>query len=152
MVPVEIRYSRTFKSPKSVKSTVAYLTDVENSLPSNLPEMASFTKVGPDTYEWRFKKANYGGQDFTIFFTTKFEFKEDRINLYPEKKESTAEMQGSWRVAEIKPAESTVTFSATLKSELPIPSLLKGVAVPIIQKEVSKIFDRYTANVEKALK
>jgi hypothetical protein len=152
MVPVDIRFSKTFKSAKSVNSTIEYLSNFEKALPTNLPEMSSFTKVGPSSYEWRFKKANYGGQDFSIHFTTKFEVMDDRINIYPEKKESTAEMQGSWRIAQISPSVSSVTFSANLRSELPIPSLLKGIAVPLIQKEVSKIFDRYTVNVEKALK
>ena len=42
-----------------------------------------------------------------------------------------------------------ITFTVNFEIEIPVPGFLKGMAVPLAQKELVKLFDRYVARVEK---
>jgi carbon monoxide dehydrogenase subunit G len=150
-VKIDVPYRQSIASAKSPEETFRYLADFERAIPGNFPGLETFTKQGEATYHWSFEKVKYNNYEFHIQVVTRFEMGPGHtIKLVSVPKPGHSSLTGSWNV-EPQGSGSRITFTVDLQTELPIPFLLKAVAAPITQKELGKVFDRYLANVGKAL-
>jgi carbon monoxide dehydrogenase subunit G len=150
-IKTDVKYSRSFSSAKDLKSTFAFLSNLEQAIPKHFPGLETFEKLEPSVYRWAFQKVKHSGYEFQIKVVTRFEFKEpeviEMVSL-PHPEHST--LQGKWQL-QGQGGKTIVTFKVDLQAELPLPFFLKAVAAPITQSEISKLFDRYLANVGQAL-
>lgn len=148
---VETHCSGRFHSPHSEKKTLEFITDYQNSIAKHFRGLESFSQEGPDTYRWTFESLKYGGHELKITFLTRFEtISSHEIRIVPVAANDKASLSGFWYLAPT--SEGTeVKFEATLKGELPLPGLMKGMVTPLAQKEVKKLFDRYIQNVANAI-
>jgi len=149
-VKIEVPYSKTFRSPKDVSSTMKYFSDFESSIPKAFPGLERFEKVEPAVYRWAFEKVRYQNYEFEIKLVTRFTVHADKIEMKSVPQAGHSNIEGSWSFTP-QGDGTDVTFQAKLDTELPLPFFLKAVAGPIAQKELSKLFDRYITNVGKAL-
>lgn len=146
---VEIRFEKQFTSQKSPADTLAYLSDLKTAIPQNFPGLESFEERAPGVYHWAFEKIRHSGYEFQVRLTTAKHVGERTLDLSSVPDPKSSPIEASWRVSEDQPTR--VHFKANLKVDLPIPSLLRAVAAPLAQRELSKFFDRYTENVQKTL-
>lgn len=149
-VQIEVEFSKTFASPRSASSTYDYFANLENAVRNNFVGLASFQKVSGDTYRWEFESVKHSGYEFQVCFTTRFENSADHIKIHPVSAKGESQMRGAWTV-KTAGDKSQVHFHVNLTLELPLPFFAKGIAQPIVQKEIAKLFDRYVHNVENAL-
>ncbi len=149
---IEIPYSTSILSPKDLKATYAYFANFENSVGTNFPGLEVFKSQGGDKYDWQFQKVEQSGYGIQIKFATQFQKEAEKaIRVEPiASGEATASLKGSWEF-ESAGDKTKVNFKATFTLELPLPFFLKSVAGPFAQKEISKLFERYTSNVSKAI-
>jgi ribosome-associated toxin RatA of RatAB toxin-antitoxin module len=148
-VRVEVPYHRVFHTKRNLSDTYAYFSDLEKSVPANFPGVEGFETVSKDTFRWVFEKVGYSGYEVQIKLITKFSYTpEKRIDVAPIAEPGACLFTGSWQF-EPKGTGTQVEFTVTFVMELPIPGFLKGMAVPLAQKEMTKLFDRYIARVEK---
>lgn len=148
-VRISVPHESTFTLPLPRDAAFRYLTSWEKAIQGNFPGVEEFESKGPNTYRWRFESFSYGGYDFAVGFTTRFDVKEPSdITMVPVPDSGGSTLQGSWHLEE-KGAATEVRFRATLELELPIPFFMKGMATPITQKEIGKLFQRYVDRVAK---
>jgi carbon monoxide dehydrogenase subunit G len=150
-VKVEIPYRRAFEVPRDPKWVYEYFADVAKAVPANFPGVEEFQPLAPDRFRWVFEKVGYSSYELQIRLATQFHKEPPhRISATPYPEPGGCQFTGSW---EFKAAGTgtQITFDAKLEIELPVPSFLKAVATPLAQKELSKLFDRYIARVEKNL-
>lgn len=152
-VKIDVSYSQKVIATCDLKTAFDYCADPEKSVPPNFPGLEAFERVEAEVYRWVFKKLSYSGMDLQIKLVTKYHASEPaKITLSPVQSPGTTpgRFTGEWNFKEEKD-ETHLTFAVKLETELPIPFFLKSVAAPIAQKEIAKLFDRYLANVAKAL-
>lgn len=148
---IDVPYRKSFESAKNREETFKFLADVEKAIPPNFPGLESFTRQDGSTFHWKFQKVEYSSYKFQIQVLTRIEtVGSETIRMVSVPKEGFSSLKGEWHVEE-KGKGSLVTFAIDLQTELPVPFFLKAMAAPITQKEIGKIFDRYLANVGKAL-
>ncbi len=149
-VVVEVPFSQSVKVAKKPADVLAFLKDPKTNIPAHFPGIDELVETHANTYDWNFHKIEYGGYSLTPRLLTKFEEKPDTISIVPQKKAGYSELAGHWRVLP-EGAGSKIEFSIKLTMELPIPFFMKGMATPVVQKELSKLFQRYLENVGKTL-
>ncbi|MBY0369655.1 SRPBCC family protein [bacterium] len=150
-VKIEIPYEGTVSVPTPPDKAFAYLADLEKSIPGNFPGVASFQAQGADTYQWAFEKVGYSGYELEIQLVTQAKKEApSKITLKSVPGKGTALFDGSWALSP-KGSGTQIAFQGKLQLELPIPGFLKGMATPLAEKEIRKLFDRYLRHVEKNL-
>ena len=149
-VQVEVPFSQSVRVTKKPADVLAFLRDPSRNIPAHFPGIESLTGAGAGTYDWNFKKIEYGGYSLTPKLLTRFEESSDQITIVPQKKQGYSELTGHWRVLS-EGTGSKIEFGIKLTMELPIPFFMKAMAAPVVQKELSKLFQRYLENVGKTL-
>jgi carbon monoxide dehydrogenase subunit G len=142
---VDIPFRAAFSVARPRDKVYGYLAKVKTAIPGNFPGVERFEETGPDTFRWTFESLSYGGHHLAIGFVTRFVFSpEDKIVMEPSG--TGSRLNGSWTLRE-QGGNTEVTFQAHLELELPIPFFLKGMAAPVAQKEITKLFERYIGRV-----
>ena len=150
-VKVEVPYRRVFNVAKDPRAVHAYLADVVKSVPTNFPGVEKFEPIGERKYRWHYEKVGYSSYELQIKYATEFHVDSPtrlRATAIPEPGGST--FDATWDLAP-QGSGTQITFDAKFVIELPIPGFLKGMAGPVAQKELGKLFERYTSSVEKNL-
>ncbi len=148
-VVVKVPYEKSFLSAHPPEKAFDYFADLEKSIPGNFPGVEAFEPKGPDTFKWVFEKVGYSGYELQIKLTTKFnKTRPTRIDVTPVAEPGGASFTGGWTFAP-EGSGTRIGFKAQFEIELPVPGFLKGMAAPLAQKELVKLFDRYIARVEK---
>lgn len=148
---VHFSYQKEFSSSKNQVEVHRYLSDVAASVSKNFPGVEHLNNVAPDTFEWTFEKFGYKNYEFQIKLTTLVKNSPpSKIEMHPVPKAGQGELTSTWH---IDPATngSKIRYNASLNLELPIPSLLKGLAEKIVASEFTKLFDRFIRHVDQAL-
>ncbi len=151
-IRVTVNYEKSFLSPLSLENTFAYFSDCEKTIPENFPGVEVFAPKGNDTYQWVFEKVGYSGYELQIKLLTQFKekpFESIQVTSVPEP--GACSFDGGWTFFP-EGDKARVHFKANIEVELPVPGFLKGMATPLAQKELTKLFDRYIARVEKNLR
>lgn len=146
---VEVPYHRVFTSKHSPQEAYDYFSDLEKSVPENFPGVEGFETVSEDTFRWVFEKVGYSGYEVQIKLITRFiKTAPTRIEVTPIAEPGACLFSGSW---DFKPqgAGTQIDFNVKFVMDLPIPSFLRAMAVPLAQKEMTKLFDRYIDRVQK---
>lgn len=149
-VHVEVPFKNEVNVTRSPSDVLAFLKKFDSNIPSHFPGIDALQPTSGNSYDWIFQKIEYGGYSLTPKLLTHFEIKDSQINIVPENKPGYSQLAGYWRVLP-EGTGSKIEFSIKLSMELPIPSLLKSMAAPVVQKELTKLFQRYLDNVGKTL-
>ncbi len=150
-VKVDVHYSGTAQSLRDPKTTFAYCADLETALTRHFPGLERFAKVADQTYHWIFETIKYGGYEFQIKVATRFQLHPDRsITMVSVPEPGFSTLKGEWTFTP-QGNGTQISFTVVMQTELPLPSLVRAMAAPIAQKELSKVFERYLADVGKAL-
>lgn len=150
-IQVTVPYDKTFSSSRSLEETFAYLSDFQRSIPENFPGIQKFEKESGGHYRWEFEKIGHSGYQLDIRLVTNCVAKPPKtIEVNSIDQPGHAQFAGKWELASGFDG-CQVRFQATFGLELPVPGFLKGMAVPLAQKEFVKFFDRYIQRVEKNL-
>lgn len=148
-VRVEVLYDKVFSSKHSLAKTYDYFADVEKAVPANFPGVEGFTSIGPDTFRWEFEKVGYSGYELQIKLVTRFQkTPPSRVDVIAVPEPGACSFNGGWTFTS-EGSGTRIQFKAKFEIEIPVPGFLKGMATPLAQKELTKLFDRYIARVEK---
>jgi carbon monoxide dehydrogenase subunit G len=148
-VLVKVPYQKSFVSKHSPEETYDYFADLEKAIPGNFPGVEAFENKGPDTFKWVFEKVGYSGYELQIKLVTKFtKTRPTRIEVTPVAEPGGCLFTGGWKFTP-EGSGTRIDFDAEFQIEIPVPGFLKGMATPLAQKELVKLFDRYIARVEK---
>jgi len=148
---VKVEFSKQWMSSKDAAATFAYLSDLKTAIPTHFQGLASFSETKPGIFRWEFETLRHSGYEFQIKLLTEKALSEPfKLQLLNVPQVGNAGINASWQVVP-EGQGSQVRFQVTLEVELPIPSILKGVAAPLVQRELSKFFDKYASHVEKTL-
>lgn len=148
---VDIPFSSTIRSKRTLDDTFAYLTDLEKNVGDNFPGIETIRPVAPATYEWTFKSIKYQGFDLSVRFATKVvTAPPHRITLEPSPGPYTSRLKGTWT---LNPGHQGlhVQFDFLFQIEIALPSFLKTVLTPLAEREFTQLLKRYVNNVEKSL-
>lgn len=151
-IKIDVRYSK-IQECGNIHANVAYdyLSDFERSVPACFPGIEKFESLGNGGYRWVFEKIAHSGYEMQIKLVTRLTLKKPhRIEMEPLPEPGSSTIKGFWEV-DSHHDKARVKFDADLVMELPLPFFVKAMAAPIVQKELTKLFDRYLSNVAKAL-
>lgn len=149
---VQVEYRRKIDSLRSQEETFAFLSDVSKSIEPLFPGLESLRNISEGRFEWMFQKLSYGGADLQIRLVTEFQWlPPGKILVRSEKGEGLSDYSGHWIVSPSGSVGASIDYLARMEVALPLSSFLKAVAVPIAQKELNKLLDRYTLRVAQAL-
>jgi hypothetical protein len=148
---VEVPYKHRWECPRDIDTTFRYFADFNTAVPQNFPGIDKFEEIRPGVFLWTFQQIGYGGYELNIKLATKFDLEAPgEIRITPVAEPNASRLQGSWRFTAQGP-KTIIDFNFTLEIELPIPSFLKKMADPVVNKEITKLFERYVADVAKHL-
>ena len=128
-----------------------YLSNVDRCISEHFPGLEKLVRVSDNQYRWEFKKLAYSGYQFAFSFVTQFRFHPtSRIDIEPIATPGSGTFSGAWRLEE-SGQKTNVTFEGNLEIELAVPFFVKGMATPIVQREIGKLFEQYLTHVANAL-
>ena len=106
----------------------------------------------PDgNYLWQFEPLSYSGYSLDFKFTTGFDIKPGQsIEATPAGGNGMGKLTAAWVFKETHGCQ--VEFRAKLEVSLPVPGILKSMATSLATKEMTKLFERYSASVSKKFK
>jgi hypothetical protein len=148
-VTLDIPFKASIKSARSPADTLAYLTNWKASLGGAFPGVRAFREVEPGIYAWEFEEVGYQSFKLKIAFQT-------RMQASPPDKASVTPHSGAHRLSlqwNVQPegTGSRAALDLNFTVELPVPGLMKGLVAGFARTELTKLLERYAANVEKAL-
>lgn len=150
---LEINYQKQIRTQKNRDATFAFLTDFDESIGKTFPGLKTFRQVAPLTYRWVFEKITYAAYEIEINLHTKFLIEPlTRVYVISTAEKGMSFLEAEWLFPSNDFEQGEISFRATLKGEMPFPSLLRSVVAPLIQKELTKLFDQYVLHVEEALR
>jgi carbon monoxide dehydrogenase subunit G len=150
-VQVTVPYEKTFSSSRDLEDTFKYLSDFERSIPENFKGIEKFEKQSDGSYLWEFEKIGHSGYNLEIRLIADCTAKPPKnIEITSRNQKGYAQFTGRWELTSGF-ENCQVKFTASFGLELPIPFLMKAVAVPLATKEFTKFFDRYIQRVEQTL-
>ena len=148
-VLVEIPYHTIWNFPQKRSEVFAYLSDLDRALTAHFPGLDRVKKVG-EHHLWEFEPLEYSGYKLDFRFNTKF-------HIHPEESIECSPVPGGigqlhcmWKFKETHGCQ--VEYRAKLSVELPVPGLLKSMVTGVAQKEITKLFERYSASVTQKFK
>lgn len=148
-VRVTVPFERAIVSKHPPQEAFDYFADLEKSVPGNFPGVEGFEDLGGGTYKWVFEKVGYSGYELQIKLVTRFEkISPTRINVTPVEEPGACLFTGGWEFTP-EGTGTRILFRVKFEIDLPIPGFLKGMAVPLAQKELTNLFNRYISRVEK---
>ncbi len=145
------KYEKTLNIKKEAKAVFSFIKDYPAAIPDFFPAICRFEEQNPGVYFWEFEPMSYGGKTFTISLCTQFEEGVNQINILPLPKTGNAVLRGRWAI-EPQLTGCCLNFFFDLEFEVPLPLLTKSLILPIANKELLKLFDRYTTNVQNHFK
>jgi len=149
-VLVEIPYHTIWSFPQKRSDVFKYFADLNSALTSHFPGLIRVKALGNDQYVWEFEPIEHSGFKLDFRFNTQIRVTpEESIECVPTGG-GTGQLQCTWNFKDAKGCE--VEYRAKLSMELPVPGILKSMATNLAQKEITKLFERYSASVTKKFK
>jgi len=146
---LEIPFRASIRSPRPAEETLAYLSNWPESVGKQFRGLKSFRETSPGVYSWEFEEVGYQSFKLTIAFSTKSETTATVASLNP--MPGPHRLRLKWTVApEAKGCRADLDLNFTV--ELPVPGIMKGLVSGFAKTELTKLLERYAANVEQALK
>lgn len=148
-VQISIPYNKRFSVGAPPSKIQEAFRDPKTVIEKNFPGVATLTAKGGGIYEWTFFELKQAGHSIKIQFQTELREVGNQIEIHPVG-EANASLKGTigWQEA---PNGSEVTLDWNIILNLPIPSLLKGMAEGFAKKELVKLFDKFADNVKNSL-
>ncbi|MCB0405527.1 MAG: hypothetical protein KDD51_12150 [Bdellovibrionales bacterium] len=150
-IQIGMHYQNEIRSPLPGPQTMDFFWQFERSLFPHFPGLATTEALGENRYHWAFSPLSYGGYDIQIEFQTRFSREGNRIVVSSLPGVGFTTLDGTWSFT---PSGDTtqVNFDFSVSGTLSLPFFLKGVVAPAAEKELTKLFSQYVANVEQAIK
>ncbi len=148
-VQVEIPYHTIWNFPQKRSEVFAYFADLEKALTAHFPGLDRVKQVG-DTYVWEFEPLEYSGYKLDFRFNTQIQVKPDETIQAVPAGGGLGKLNCTWTFTETHGTQ--VEYRAKLVVELPVPGLLKGMVTGVATKEITKLFERYSASVIQKFK
>ncbi len=145
---LEIPFRAKIRSPRSAAETLAYLSNWPESVGRQFKGLKSFMETSPGVYAWEFEEVGYQSFKLAISFSTKAEATATTASLLPAS--GPHQLSLKWSVAPDGNG-SRADLDLNFTVELPVPGIMKGLVSGFAKTELTKILERYAANVEKAL-
>jgi len=146
-ITVDIPFSKKFHVPAPRERVFAYFADLPSAIPGTFPGIAKFEKTSADVYLWEFEPVAHGAHVLAVRFATRYSLVPPvSITLVPApipNGKETARLTGSWRFEEAG-GETAVAFESLLQIDLPVPALMRALVAPLAQRELGRLFARYT--------
>lgn len=149
---VPVTFESSFLSTLSRDSVFRFLSHYPVSFGKCFPGIESFECTAENTYQWKFQPLSYGGYTIHLILETVFRQSPDSIffESITDRDPSQSRVKGNWTLSE-KESKTCASFGIGLEMKLPLPFFLKSMATPMVQKELTKVFDRYLKNVATSL-
>lgn len=128
----------------------SYLADIGTQARVHFPGVRSIEAVSGNEVRWQFEQINVKGLSIDIECFTTTEVKGDQILARAVSGRGNGSLSIIWGLKD-KNGVCELRLDADFGVEVNIPFWLKPLAGPFAESELSKLFDRYLANVEKAL-
>ncbi len=148
-VSLDIPFKASLHSVRSPADTLAYLSKWEESVGKQFPGLKSFRQTDPGIYAWEFQEVGYQNIKLAIAFST-------QMRATPPLSATVSPHSGphklflQWTVSpDGKGAKADLDLKFNV--ELPVPGLLKALVSGFARTELTKLLERYAANVEKTL-
>lgn len=148
-VTLEIPFRASVPSHRSPEETFAFLSDAQASLGQQFPGLRRFVETSPGVHAWEFEEVGFQSIKLKIAFHTMMAITPpNRVDITPG--EEPHRLSLHWLVRpEDHGAVADLKLNFTV--EIPVPGLMKGLVSGFAKTELTKLLERYTANVEKAL-
>ncbi len=123
------------------------LADVPRSA-SHYPDVAAVHEVSEGVYRWELKKLGTAGINHQVIYACRYvsDAEAGEIRWTPVEGVGNAIIAGSWQLSE-GAAGTEIGFQNEGTLSIPIPRLLKSVAVPFIQASFRTQIERYIQNL-----
>ena len=149
---VQVPFEKRFVCAKPLEAVFDYLANVRIHVAECFPGLEKIEQTDGDCYRWTFQKFGHSGYEFQLQLTNRFELaRPNAIRAIPQPASGTCRFDGGWTLESQGDDSTEVFFQVRFALELPLPRLMRAVAAPVVQREITKLFDRYTLRVAKAL-
>lgn len=144
-VTIDLGYS--FKVKAGAAEVFKVLSDVPTSA-SFFPDVDKLVNLGENTYRWEMAKIGIGSINLQTVYASKYTSDKDKGSVVwtPVKGEGNAQVSGHWEISEHKDA-THVLLSVKGELEIPLPSLMRLIVVPLVESTFEKLTDQYIENL-----
>jgi hypothetical protein len=134
----------------SPEATYALLADVPASV-AHFPDLEALEPTA-DGFVWRLKKLGAGPVSYQVVYQSRYRFDPAArtVDWDPVPGFGNTQVRGGWRI-QPEGAGARFTLETRFDLELPLPSLLRGTAEALLERENSRILVIYLGNLATTL-
>lgn len=147
-VPLDV--TREFDVAAPVAEVFEVLADVPRSA-SHFPQVKRLTDLGDAVFRWEMEKVGAGQLSIQTVYASRYtsDRKKGSVTWEPVEGEGNAAIAGSWSIRK-KKAGSHLVLRIQGHLRLPLPGLMKALAVPLVTSENERMIDGYVANLTRS--
>jgi carbon monoxide dehydrogenase subunit G len=142
-IHVSINLGYEFAVKASAQTVFDLLSDVPASA-SHFPRVHQLVDLGSGAYRWEMEDIVIGPVSLQTVYASRYVADRSlgRVAWTPVDGEGNARVSGNWVIAP-KKASTLITLRIVSDMTLPLPSLIKGVVIPVVESEFEKLVEQY---------
>jgi carbon monoxide dehydrogenase subunit G len=142
-IHVSINLGYEFAVKASAQTVFDLLSDVPASA-SHFPRVHQLVDLGSGAYRWEMEDIGLGPVSLQTVYASRYVADRSlgRVAWTPVDGEGNARVSGNWVIAP-KKASTLITLRIVSDMTLPLPSLIKGVVIPVVESEFEKLVEQY---------
>jgi carbon monoxide dehydrogenase subunit G len=142
-IHVSINLGYEFAVKASAQTVFDLLSDVPASA-SHFPRVHQLVDLGSGAYRWEMEDIGIGPVSLQTVYASRYVADRSlgRVAWTPVDGEGNARVSGNWVIAP-KKASTLITLRIVSDMTLPLPSLIKGVVIPVVESEFEKLVEQY---------
>jgi carbon monoxide dehydrogenase subunit G len=146
-VPLDLGYEFEVKS--SFKEVFDLVADVPTSA-SFFPKLDQLLDLGGGTYRWEMEKLGTEQVHIQTVYASTYvaDRKRGTVVWTPVKGQGNAQVGGSWTLTD-KKKTTVLQLKIEGAAQVPLPSLMAMVVVPVVQGEFESLVEKYIDNLIK---
>lgn len=151
MAKLAIQTQRDFEIAADWQTVWEYLCDTPKTV-AHYPKIHALEPLGEDQWCWKLQEIGAAGFSHQIVYAVQYLFDESAGSIVwePLHGHGNSVIQGSFLLQES--GDSTVVVLETSgELEIPVPRLLKRMALPFVEQEFQSHIEKFASNLQKAI-
>ncbi|MBD2859541.1 SRPBCC family protein [Spongiibacter sp. KMU-158] len=151
MAKIDIKIEKPFDVDASVEAAWDYLCQTQKTI-AHYPKLESLSAIGEHQWLWKLEKIGIRNFSHQIVYAVQYHFDEaeNRIGWEPLKEHGNSIIRGAFDISETDTG-CRVVLSTTGKLDIPVPTLLKSMAAPFVEKEFNSHIEQFAQNLQRAI-
>lgn len=151
MAKIDIQIEKAFDVDANMEDTWDFLIDTPKTV-SHYPKLEALESLGTNQWLWKLEKIGIKNFSHQVIYAVEYHFDEGAGTIVwePLSEHGNSIIHGRFEVQETKNG-SRVVLATHGKLDIPVPALLKRMAMPFVEQEFSSHIEQFSNNLKHAI-